>query len=394
MAIRKKTGILPDIDWFRNLSTENLMRAFTFYGTHDLSPGVIRRVEDAEKVARAYNTLKGTPAPDSGLEHAVRKMLEETLSSLHPETLRQMRRELAASELAPMGEVKQLERLLVDELTVGGDTLDRAFFYQLSSGMSETQLASLRESVKEKAERFYENVQKEHVALGGNLDGKEWQKTEKFIQKSLDSWFSPWTRLAGRMEEEIGLQVDLDEKRLSDILLSFIHLEEYKPYLDREFKGFVSNRCFDLGFDYSKMASELRTPDLLKKWESDYPYLLESKEWDLLSMAYKAGSPGKMNLQEKPAESNGYIGGETSWSRYLNLSYGPTLTEGKVTGLGQIDYKDCTNTFVILDNGKKALFFDGLTNMQKRSVLERVYDTVKYVEKNSLGRKKFLGIKF
>ena len=287
-----------------------------------------------------------------------------------------------------------LGRLLVDELTVGGDALDRAFFFRLSSGMSETQLASLRESVREQAERFYENVQKEHVSLGGNLDGKEWRKTEIFIQKSLDSWFSPWTRLAGRMEEEIGLQVDLDEKRLSDILFSFIHLEEYKPYLDREFKGFVSNRCFDLRFDYSKMAPELRTPELLNKWENDFPYLLESKEWELLSMAYKAGSPCKMNLQKKPSASNGYIGGETSWSRYLNLSYGPTLTEGKVTGLGQIDYKDCTNAFVVLDNGKKALFFDGLTNMQKRSVLERVYDTVKYVEKNSLGRKKFFGIKF
>lgn len=394
MAIRKKTGILPDIDWFRNLSTENLMRAFTFYGTHDLSPGVIRRGEDAEKVARAYNTLKETPAPDSGLEHAVRKMLEETLSSLHPETLRQMRRELAASELAPMGEVKQLERLLVDELTVGGDTLDRAFFYQLSSGMSAEELASLRESVKERVEKFYLNVVKEHVALGGNFDGKEWRKTEIFIQKSLDSWFSPWTRLAGRMEEEIGLQVDLDEKRLSDILLSFIHLEEYKPYLDREFKGFVSNRCFDLGFDYSKMAPELRTPDLLKKWESDYPYLLESKEWDLLSMAYKAGSPGKMNLQEKPAESNGYIGGETCWSRYLNVVNGPTLPDGKVTGLGQIDYKDCTNAFVVLDGNARAMFFYGLPSEQKKAVLERVFDTVKYAEKNSLGRKKVTGLKF
>lgn len=287
----------------------------------------------------------------------------------------------------PKRDQEMLGRLLLDELTVGGDALDRAFFYRLSSGISETQLASLRESVKEQAERFYENVQKEHVALGGNLDGKEWQKTEKFIQKSLDSWFSPWTRLAGRMEEEIGLRVDLDEKSLSDILLGFSRLEEYRPYLDREFKGFVSNRCFDLGFDYSKMAPELRTPDLLKKWESDYPYLLESKEWDLLSMAYKAGSPGKMNLQEKPAESNGYIGGETCWSRYLNVVNGPTLPDGKVTGLGQIDYKDCTNAFVVFDGNARAMFFEGLPREQKKAVLERVFDTVKYVHKKPLERK-------
>lgn len=394
MAIRKKTGVLPDIDWFRNLSTENLVRAFTFYGTHDLSPGVIRRGEDAEKVARAYNTLKETPAQDSGLEHAVRKMLEETLSSLHPETLRQMRRELAASELVPIGEVKQLERLLVDELTVGGDALDRAFFYRLSSGMSETQLASLRESVKEKAERFYENVQKEHVALGGNLNGKEWQRTENFIQKSLDSWFSPWTRLAGRMEEEIGLRVDLDEKSLSDILLGFSRLEEYRPYLDREFKGFVSNRCFDMGLDYFKMAPELRTLDLLKKWESDYPYLLESKEWDLLSMAYNAGTRRTVLLQEKPELANGFIGGETLFNRYLPVRLGPTLQEGKVTAIGQIDYKDCTNVFVVLDGNARARFFDGLPREQKKAVLERVFDTVKYAEKNSLGRKKVSGLKF
>ena len=40
------------------------------------------------------------------------------------------------------------------------------------------------------------------------------------------------------------------------------------------------------------------------------------------------------------------------------------------------------------------MFFDGLPREQKKAVLERVFDTVKYAEKNSLGRKKVSGLKF
>ncbi len=137
----------------------------------------------------------------------------------------------------------------------------------------------------------------------------------------------------------------------------------------------------------SERGVELRTPELLNQWEKDSPYLMESKEWDILSMAYKAGKSCKMTLQEEPALSNGFIGGDTSWSSFLNVVHGPVLEDGKVTGLGQIDYKDCTNTFVVLDGDRKAVFFEGLSKQQKQSVLERVFDTVKYSKKYQLKNK-------
>lgn len=265
--------------------------------------------------------------------------------------------------------------------------------------MSSDELVNLQVAVRERVERFYRGAIEEHVELGGALSDDHGKKTERFIEGSLKHWFSPWTRLAGQMEYDIDAHMTrlggetLDEKSLSSILLGYSRLDEYKPYLEKEFKGFVSNRCFDYGLDYSKMAPELRTPDLLKKWESDYPYLIESKEWDLLSMAYNAGVPSRMELKERPDYSNGFIGGGTSWSRYLHLVHGPTLPQGRVTGLGQIDYKDCTNAFVIFDTDKKAVFFDTLTTQQKHAVLERVFDTVKYSKKNPVKSKLSTGLK-
>ena len=295
--------------------------------------------------------------------------------------------------------MSEIERLLVDEMTVGGEALDRALFFALTKEMSARDLASVRASVKERVLRFYEGVQKEHVSLGGEFKPADWRKTARFVERELHYWFSPWNRLAGKIEYDIQAHMTrlggelLDERSLSSILLGYSRLEEYKPYLDREFKGFVSNRCLDYSLDYSKMAPELRTGDLLKKWESDYPYLLESKEWDVLSMAYKAGTRRTVLLQEKPELSNGFIGGETLFNRYLPVVLGPTLPQGKVTAVGQIDYKDCTNAFVVLDDNAKVLPFDSLSRQQKHAVLERVYDTVKYALKKPLERRTGTGVK-
>lgn len=296
----------------------------------------------------------------------------------------------------------ELARLLVDELTEEPFTLDRGLFYSLSRDMSGKELAALRQVVGQRARRFYEGLMTDHTERGVDIPPPtdEWQITERFIEKELDHWFRPWTRLAGAIEYDIDAHMTrlgggeiLDERSLSSILLGYSRLEEYKPYLEREFKGFVSNKCLDYGLDYSKMSPELRTPDLLKKWETDYPYLMESKEWDLLSMAYRAGVRRTVTLKEKPDLGNGFIGGETLFNRYLPIVLGPTLPEGKVTGLGQIDYKDCTNAFVVLDGDRKAVFFDGLSKQQKHSVLERVFDTLKYSKKIRLGNRQAAGPK-
>lgn len=275
----------------------------------------------------------------------------------------------------------KLVRCLVDELTHVEDVLDRATFYKLSMGLSETELINVRTTVKKQVLNYYEKVT--------NLPASE--TTIRLLERELKHWFRPWTRLAGAIENEIDNRMSvrlsseqLDEKFLSSVLLNYLQCEEYKPYLDREFKGFVSNKCLEFGLDYSKMNPTLIKPGILSIWERDFPYLMDSKEWDILSMAYNAGNHCKMQLLEKPVLSNGFIGDKVSWNSFLKVPLGPTFEVGKVTGLGQIDYQGCTNVFVIIGNSKKALPFDVLSKKQKHLVLERVFDAVRFSKCNEL----------
>ena len=290
----------------------------------------------------------------------------------------------------PVTNETRLENLLFAELTVGGDVLDRALFYSLSKGLDDEQLSALKERVRERVEGFYAGVRKEHIALGGNLQEGEPEKTSRFIDRSLRSWFRPWTRLAGSIESTIDWNryergVEVNEKLLKSIFEAYSKEEAYKPYLEKEFKGFVSNKCFENGLDYLKMPERLRSPELDKKWRKEYPYFLESMEWDIMGMAYKMGTKRDMVLKEEEAFENGYIGGKVSWSSFLEIPNGPVFgggrAAGKVTGVGQIDYKDCTNCFVVFNGNERAVNIYELSRVQRSSVLERVFSMNKYAEK-------------
>ena len=275
--------------------------------------------------------------------------------------------------------------LLLNEVTVGGDVLDRATFWHLTQDFSIRDLENLRSDVERAAVRYYDGIP-------GNT-GKEKERTDRFVRKTVGSWFRPWTRLAGRIEDTIDrVRLDgkgpFDEESLAGICLAFSSREDYAPFLDREMKGFVLNRCTDLGLDYMKMPSGLRYPEGERVFLNDFPYLTESKDFDLLTAAYNMGLSCTMDLAEAPSAANGYIGGEVRWTRFLPLE-GLTVGGWKVAGMGQIDYKDCTNAFVVLGDNEKAVPFYALPKEQRQAVLERVFVKERYQR----GKAKTSGVK-
>ncbi len=307
------------------------------------------------------------------------------------------------------GELKtlspQVENLLVGEMTVGTDVLDRSYFYQLTKDMTQEQLDALRARVAERVEDFNRRVHEEEAKREGlsmaDMPLLAYEKERKGMEKELNSWFRPWTRLAGRIEfamesREMDSGKNLDEAMLSSIVGEFARMEEYAPYLERELKGFAFNRCVDRKLDYTKLPPELKTADLEKKFLEEFPFCVEAKEWDMLSMAYNMGTKAVIRLQEEESLENGYIGGEVRFSRYTPVIGGPVIPGGKVTGIGQIDYKDCTNAFAIIDSNRKAVAWFDMSEYQRRSTLECVELSRKFREAqgqaNARGRRKGVNI--
>lgn len=180
----------------------------------------------------------------------------------------------------------RLRLLLVQEIIKGGDVLDRATFYRLSQNFSEPIINSLQKSVSAMAKDHYSRVRSE-ISSKGRFDiGGYAALDNKFVDRQVKSWFRPWTRLAGRMENEIDIaRWDREEINcepfypgdLSAVLDSFSKLPEYQPYLDREFKDFVANICEKYGFDYLKMPERFRDADSEKTWKKNHPVKKSSR---------------------------------------------------------------------------------------------------------------------
>ena len=263
-----------------------------------------------------------------------------------------------------------IENLLFEEIAFGADALERGLFYLETKDMTSEQLDAMKARVRSRLMDFFSNVERS----GGPYKSfsPSHLKTSAMIDKALASWFREWTRLAGRMDVELD-EIGYTVKNISDVCSRASKLPEYAPYLDRHLKGYVVNRCVDHYLDYMKVLPELRSAEEEKAFLSNHPYLCEQKEWDLLGVAYNLGRPAIVKLEQEPSLANGYIGAETSFSRFLTIVGGPLFPQGKVTGLGQIDYKDCTNAFVLFDSAKKCVGFYDLSSVQRKMVLECVH---------------------
>lgn len=278
----------------------------------------------------------------------------------------------------------RIESLLVSNI-ISGSELSRATFYKLTHQMGDLQLQKLQERVRSKSMKVLETT---HMDMerrednGMNFHPGDLEKDVKRVDKVLYSWFRPWTLLAGKLENALG--ENPNEKDVTQILRFASTMDEYKPYLQRELMGFVRNFCFDNELDYLKIGKEFRLPELEEYWLKDSPYLSESKEWDLLGLAYTMGEKGIIELSEWPCFENGYIGGKTKFSSILPLSRPVELSQGEgiCTGIAQIDYKDCTNVYLLLNNNQRAISFEDVNSKDKKHILEAVFMQNKYGTKN------------
>lgn len=249
--------------------------------------------------------------------------------------------------------LKHLAGNLAGSIAEGVVVCPELFYYE-TEGLKEKELTRLRSLTKKALEEL-------------KID-------PSVIRKELGYLFLPWTRLQGRIDaaiswNELDRVAVCDETTLSTILSSFANLPEYKEQEVR-LKWYAYDFCKANHLDYTSLPEDLKNPDLVMKFKKEYPYLAESREWDMLGEAYRFGNKMAMTLREEPDFTNGYIGGKVNWSKYLALQDGPRLSIGKVTGLGQIDYKDCTNAYVIIGKNERAVDIYALSPLQRRLVLK------------------------
>lgn len=246
---------------------------------------------------------------------------------------------------------------------------DRGRFYDSTLYMNQGDLERVKASLLDRIE------------VRMKAEGRLCSREHRYAVKEVESIFRPWTRLAGRIDSELrrrgipGFPTRAaDEEVFAAVCSFFSRQPEYKAYVDKELKGYVYNRCREWYYDYTMLPDELRTAELTEKFGQEYPFCMESKQWDLFGVAYELGEKKSMRLQEEAGFANGYIGGDVNWSRYLPIKNNVLDTkEGRITAIAQIDYKDCTNTFVVFDGNRKARFFDALDGYSQKRVLECVY---------------------
>ena len=257
------------------------------------------------------------------------------------------------------------ENLLVDELTVGGDALDRAFFYTLTENLDDKGLRDLKAHVRVRLADYYAEVNKAQ-GLEGLTD-----RDVRFIDKSVRSWFHPWTRIAGEMEVRLGDPGDdlvAYRDRLVNIARKALADPALEVYRDREIPGWTFNRCYEAGLDYTRLPADVKTPELEKKYAETHPYYVDSKEFDLLARAY---GMGRETTERIPPGAVAGLDG-FRWSRAAEFSH-PFLVDGKrATGLRFIDFEDCTNVYVKTGPREVTPFYQ-FSEGARRNILEEVY---------------------
>lgn len=288
--------------WFERLPFEDKLRAFSFYGSFNEEAGgtisTLAIPDDQEAVINAFEMIKKTPIDQPEVDEAlVRDALTsellKVLDRLSDDSLSQLRRELEDSGLSaknreepaiqPFSDYsaernntrfEDIEKLLVEDLTVGGDALDRVFFYRMTSEMTPEEFSRLQESVREKVETFYAGVNE-------NASEKTKQDTSRFIEKALNSWFRPWTRLAGEMESELDM-IKMDPDRMltpwdvETIARAHMDTPRFAPYKNKEMLGWIRNRCADNGLDYTLISKDLQYEGAADSFRKEYPEYLSS----------------------------------------------------------------------------------------------------------------------
>lgn len=171
----------------------------------------------------------------------------------------------------------EIESMMVDELTVGGDAVDRATVYAFTHDYTPERLQALRNRVLDRAMRFYEDLRKVQLTTDRDMES-----TRRMCEGMLKGWLSPWGRFAGRMEYEMDQAVmsgnlDYDIPFLARSMDAFRTLPEAAQFPVDKFDGFVFNRCAEHFLDYTKLPERYRRDDLEKSYREQFPWLVGSE---------------------------------------------------------------------------------------------------------------------
>ena len=107
--------------------------------------------------------------------------------------------------------------------------------------------------------------------------GGDAERDNKFVDKQVKTWFSPWTRLVGRMEDTVDFSKFPDINGLIGLLEFFSILPECQPYLEKEFKGFAVNLCEDWGLNYLELPEKFRDPARERTFIKNHPEFTPAK---------------------------------------------------------------------------------------------------------------------
>lgn len=220
---------------------------------------------------------------------------------------------MADKEKSPMKDpVTMAENLLFTELTVGGDVLDRGFLYELTRDLDGNALLDLRNRVRASVATFYSGVNELERGKPGLTE-----KDVQFIEKELESYFSPWARLAGSMDYRLeGPEGPGDDLvAYADRILAIGRMALADPDLRKyagNIRGWIRNRWADAGFDLGKLPEDLLreeiSPGLFITIQEGLYYLaaadgeLRSEGYALLQrsdsprVAYATDAAGKHNF--------------------------------------------------------------------------------------------------
>ncbi len=174
-----------------------------------------------------------------------------------------------------------LEDLLVDDLTVGGDVLDRAMMYMFTRDMNREALDALQGRVRGRVLKFYEGLRD-----AGHISETDFGRDVKvFVDKGVRNWFADWTLFAGRMEYQLD-ELKMKEGRLTPITHKDVEAvaekalasPDCKPeWKDNNVLGWVRNRCVDESLDYTQVKPSLQYAGGLESFRRDYPELVREK---------------------------------------------------------------------------------------------------------------------
>lgn len=423
MGVSKK--INPDLEWFRQLPVEKLVSALLFYkpdSEEGISPGYLRYGEDELALGRFLESLGDSPLGD---RKEFSKKVLSFLGTLSADSLAQMRQELSASELAPYGEEPRpwigiAAEKMFDAVNGLGSWVDEEDLIKVFKDRNPDVYIS---PIKTFGVEGYRRESPIELRLGGVSDTGLFRGDSIVTVECMD--VQALAVDTGRtyrmipfvldMKNNLLVRVDVGERKENYIEnikgsrdIASLSYDKIEGELGKNFAGDVqwsfkldlpleselgikglrfleygdSFHAFALTCDGEATSLRLLPVRTLSKLSVAVDALREQKEMerevqcykdsiiDFLQSAYKIAQPTDEVIGGNFAKD---FAGKVSWTRKLDFKV-PGCPD--MVGLRYIDFKDCTNLYVLYKDGNSRTVHD-LSKMELSEVKQGLSKHVK-----------------